>query len=137
MATEQPVFESLDYLYLPMPDIASGIRFYTDVLRGQLRWRISDGSVWVAALRIAGPAPTLLLANHLEPGSLILIYRVRSLAAVQRALRKGGWSPEGEPFELPVGPCLVFRDPAGQRVAAYERRRPEVEASFEGRFDNS
>ena len=131
-----PVFESLDYLYVPMPDIEAGIAFYTGVLRAELRWRIRHGSVWVAALRVAGTGPALLLASHLAPRDLILIYRVERLDAVQRALADRGWPAEGEPFELPIGPCLVFRDPAGQRLAAYERQRPEVEASFDGRFDS-
>jgi predicted enzyme related to lactoylglutathione lyase len=132
---DQDAFQTLDYLYIPTADIDAGIRFYTSVLGAKLRWRIRQGTTWVAALRITDTAPTLLLANHLEPGRLILIYRVKSLDAVQRALAGGGWSAEGDVFELPVGPCIVFRDPTNQRLAAYERRRPGVEASFEGRFD--
>ena len=38
-------------------------------------------------------------------------------------------------FEIPQGPCLVFRDPGGQRLAVYERVRPQVEEHFEGRMD--
>ncbi len=77
----------------------------------------------------------MLLANHLEPGHGLLIYRVQSLVKAHRQLVDHGWSIEGEPSELPQGPCVVFRDPGQQRLAAYEHVRPEADQHFEGRFD--
>lgn len=129
------LFQALDYLYLPAPDIGAAITFYTEMLGGELLWRIRDGDTWVAAVRLAPDAPLVVLANHLEPGHGLLVYRARSLAETQRALASHGWSAEGEPFELPQGPCIVFRDPGGQRLAAYERVRPGVDDHFRGRFD--
>lgn len=128
-------FESLDYLYLPAPDIETAISFYTDALGGELLWRIRDGRTWVAAVRVTEAGPQVLLANHLEPGEGLLVYRVRSLAETRSQLVDHGWSVEGEPFELPQGPCLVFRDPGRQRLAAYERVRPDMDQHFLGRFD--
>jgi len=129
------VLESLDYLYLPAPDIDASISFYTEVLGGVLLWRVRDGSTWVAAVRLGESAPTLLLANHLERGSGLLVYRVKDLDAAQRALTERGWSIDGERFEIPQGPCVVFRDPGGQRFAAYQLSRPFMNTHFEGRFD--
>ena len=54
---------------------------------------------------------------------------------LRRRLEREGFTAEGPPIEIPPGPCLVFRDPGGQRLAVYERVRPGVERSFEGRFD--
>ena len=127
---------ALDYLYGPAPEIEAAVRFYTEALGGQLRWRIRHGSTWVAAIRLTATGPLVLLANHLEPGQLLLIYRTESIAEVQRRLAALGWSIEGDPFEIPSGPCAVFRDPGGQRLAVYERVRPEVDQVFEGRFDD-
>jgi predicted enzyme related to lactoylglutathione lyase len=129
------VLESLDYLYLPAPDIDTSIKFYTETLGGELLWRVRDGSTWVAAVRLAGSAPVVLLANHLERGSGLLVYRVKDLAATQRVLIERGWSIEGERFEIPHGPSVVFRDPGGQRLAAYQLVRPFMSTHFEGRFD--
>jgi hypothetical protein len=128
-------FESLDYLYLPAPDIEAGILFYTETLGGELLWRIRDGDTWVAAVRLAPEAPLVVLANHLEPGKALLVYRARSIVETRRALENRGFTVEGEPFELPQGPCVVFRDPGGQRLAAYERVRPGMDDHFQGRFD--
>jgi len=127
--------ESLDYVYIPAPDFEQAVRFYTAGLGGELRWRIHDGTTCVGAVRMSSDGPLLLLANHLEPGRAILIYRVLNLEEVRRRLESEGWSADGPAFEIPQGPCLVFRDPGGQRVAVYERARPVVERSFEGRFD--
>ena len=128
-------FNSLDYIYLPAPDIEAAIRFYTTTLGGELCWRIRDGNTWVAAVRLAEVGPVVLLANHLEPGQGVLIYRVPSISEVQRRLAKDGWSADGTAFEIPQGPCQMLRDPGGQRLAIYERLRPGVDEHFEGRFD--
>ncbi len=89
----------------------------------------------MAAVRLAGSGPLVLLASHLESGQALWIYRVLSLAVVRRRLQDDGWAEEGPSFEIPQGPCLSVRDPAGQRLAIYERIRPHVDKSFEGRFD--
>ena len=129
-------FESLDYIYVPAPDFEAAVRFYTVTIGGELRWRIHDAGVWVAAVKLADAPPAVLLASHLEPHSTILIYRVRSLSDVRRRLNDAGWSAVDEPIQIPQGPCLVFSDPAGQRLAVYERVRPGVDERFEGRFDS-
>jgi catechol 2,3-dioxygenase-like lactoylglutathione lyase family enzyme len=135
VAVSTPLFEALDYLYLPAPDIDTSVAFYTETLGGELLWRIRDGDTWVAAVRLVPGAPLVVLANHLAPGRGLQVYRARSLAETQRTLAAHGWSLEGEPFELPQGPCVVLRDPGEQRLAAYERVRPGMDERFQGRFD--
>lgn len=133
--TKIPVFESLDYLYLPAPDIDASIKFYAETLGGELLWKIRDGSTWVAAVRLVSAAPIVLLANHLEPGHGLLVYRVKDLKEARRVLAEGRWTIDGEPFELPHGPCIVVRDPGGQRLAVYQVVRPGMDEHFLGRFD--
>jgi predicted enzyme related to lactoylglutathione lyase len=126
---------SLDYIYVPAPDVEAAERFYISALGGTLRWRVRDGVVTVAAVELSAAGPLVLLASHLAPKATILIYRVASLAATRQQLLDARWTDLDEPFEIPQGPCLVLRDPAGQRLAIYERTRPLVERSFDGRFD--
>jgi len=128
-------FESLDFIYMPAPDFEAAERFYTATLSGRLRWRIRDGGVTVAAVQLSAAGPAVLLASHLAPKATILIYRVAALTRARQHLLDAGWTDLDEPFEIPQGPCVVFRDPAGQQIAMYERTRPMVERSFEGRFD--
>jgi predicted enzyme related to lactoylglutathione lyase len=128
-------FESLDYIYVPAPDFEAAVRFYTVTLGAELRWRIHDGGVRVAAVRMSESGPQVLLASHLEPHQTILIYRVMSLDEMRKRLVDEGWTDVDTPFEIPQGPCLVFRDPGGQQVAVYERVRPGVDDTFAGRID--
>lgn len=58
-----------------------------------------------------------------------------SVDDARRRLADSGWTDVDQPFEIPQGPCLVFRDPAGQRLAIYELVRPGIVERFEGRFD--
>lgn len=134
MDTPAGPFLSLDYLYFSAPDIERAVRFYTQVLGGTLVWRIRSDGTTVAAVRLTGSAPLVLLADHLPAGKALVVYRVVSLSELRERLSREGWSTEGEPFELPQGPCIVLRDPGGQRLAAYERVR-QVDEHFEGRFD--
>jgi hypothetical protein len=39
-------------------------------------------------------------------------------------------------LEIPNGPCCTFRDPAGNHIAIYENKRPNVMGDFKGRIDN-
>jgi hypothetical protein len=133
--THPAPFMSLDYLYFSAPDIEEAVRFYTQGLGGALVWCIRDHGSTVAAVRLTGADPLVLLADHLAMGTALVIYRVVSLSKIRERLAREGWQSEGEPFELPPGPCIVFRDPGQQRIAIYERVRPQVERHLEGRFD--
>lgn len=134
--TADPAFESLDYVYWAAPEFESSLAFYTGALGGELLWRVRDGETWVAAVRLTESGPPMLLANHLEPGRGLLVYRVKSLEETRARLLAKGWAPAGEPFELPQGPCLVLEDPGGQRLAVCERVRPEMDRQFQGRYDS-
>ena len=129
------MFCSLDYLYVPARDIESSVRYYTDQLRGELIWKIHACNAWVAAVRLSPTGPLVLLADHLDGDTPILIYRVEQLETSAAGLRLRGWVPENGPFEIPNGPCYTFRDPTGVRLAIYENQRPEVNWEFAGRID--
>ena len=135
MDTRPAPFLSLDYLYFSAPDIDNAVRFYTQGLGGTLVWRVRRDGATVAAIRLTDADPLVLLADHLATGTGLVVYRVGSLLEVRERLSREGWHAEGEPFELPHGPCIVFKDPGQQRLAAYERVRPQADKIFEGRFD--
>ena len=68
----------------------------------------------------------MLLAGHRSAPSCILIFQVDDLKAVSEELRKKGWEPLGERFEIPEGPCYRFNDPSGNPLALLEITRPNV-----------
>jgi hypothetical protein len=132
------MFESLDFLYVPAPDIDSSVRYYKDVLGGELLWKIHAFGVWVACIKLskAGEKPYVLLADHIKQNDVMLIYRVENLENSVLALKSRGWKEENR-IEIPPGPCCTFRDPAGNALVIYENTRPHVMEDFRGRMDTN
>jgi catechol 2,3-dioxygenase-like lactoylglutathione lyase family enzyme len=129
------MFASLDFLYVPAPDLEVSLRYYTEVLGAKLIWKIHKFGAWVACVRLTEGAPLVLLADHLEVTSPLLIYRVEDLDRTVAELEAKGWKAESGPFGIPQGPCYTFRDPAGVRLALYENQRPEAFEGVEGVHD--
>jgi hypothetical protein len=135
--TSKMMFESLDFLYIPAPNIDCSIRYYTEVLGSKLLWKIHAFGVWVACIKLSeNERPYVLLADHIKKKDVMLIYRVANLELTARKLRSKGWQEENR-LEIPPGPCSVFRDPAGNALVIYENARPHVMQEFTGRIDNN
>ena len=131
------MLESLDFLYVPAPDIESSIRYYTEVLGSELLWKIHAFGVWVACIKLSkNEKPYVLLADHIKERDVMLIYRVANLEFVTTELKSKGWKEENR-IEIPPGPCCVFRDPAGNALVIYENVRPYVMQEFRGRIDSA
>ena len=73
------MFESLDFLYIPAPNIQESIKYYTKVLNGELLWKIHAYGVWVVCVKLSDKEPYILLADHMEKKDPMLIYRVNNL----------------------------------------------------------
>ena len=128
------MFESLDYVYMPSRDVVADLAYFTDILGGRLIFAIDGMGARVAMLELTEGPPRLLLADHLEGDRPVLVYRVADLDAASDELRQRGWD-EGHGLEIPQGPVRSFAGPGGHRLAIYERSRPGVERSFDGRRD--
>jgi hypothetical protein len=128
------ILDRLDFLYVPSRDVAADAAWFSDVLGGRLVFAIESMGTRVAMVELTDEPPRILLASHLEGEAPILVYRVARLNTALDELASRGWQRVA-PLEIPSGPCCSFRTPGGQRVAVYERTRPEVEEHFSGRRD--
>lgn len=125
-------FGPLHYLYVGSKDTAADVRYYVDKLGAELVWDYKEFGAHVAAVRL-GAGPLFLLADHRPPASVIFIYDVEDLRATRRELEKRGWSAQGEPFEVPDGPVLTFKDPTGNEIGLLQPDRSGVlEHEFKG-----
>ena len=127
-------FESLDFIYHPSKNTKRDLEYFTDVLGARLRFAVEGMGARVAALELAAEGPLLLLADHVEGDTPILVYRVKSLSRAMQDLEKRGWKKQ-DTFEIPHGPVCSFRTPGGQRIAIYQLTRPDAARHFEGRQD--
>ena len=65
------MFESLDFVYMPAPDIESSVDYSKSILGGELFWKIHAYGVWVACIVLSEEEPYILLANHIEKNDTI------------------------------------------------------------------
>ena len=128
------MFEQLDFVYMPSRDAAADAAYFTRTLGGRLVFAVEGMGTRVAMVELTDGPPRILLAEHLTGDRPVLVYRVNDLRAALRELESRGWQREGT-FEIPQGPICSFAAPGGQRLALYQRTRPEVEAHFAGRTD--
>ena len=134
MAAAVPPFESLDFLYMPTPDVAAEVEHFASVLGAQVVFAIEAFGARVAMVRLADGRPDVLLADHLEGERPVLVYRVPALAAAIEALKQRGWR-DMPTFGIPHGTCCEFSTPAGHRLAIYELERPGASERLAGRRD--
>jgi hypothetical protein len=131
------MFKSLDFLYIPAPDIEASVKYYTEVLDGELLWKIHAYGVWVACISLSKTEkPYVLLADHIHKNDVMLIYQVEHLEDAVKQLNAKGWKEENR-IEIPPGPCCTFRDPAGNALVIYENTRPFVMQEFKGKIDTA
>ena len=129
-----PPFEVLDFIYMPSRDAAKDVAYFTDVLGARLVFAIDGMGTRVAMLDLTNQPPPVLLAEHLEGETPVLVYRVAHLEQSMAQLASRGWRP-GAQLEIPHGPICSFVAPGGQRLAIYQRTRPDAADHFAGRRD--
>jgi hypothetical protein len=128
------MFEQLDFVYMPSRDASGDVAYFTGVLGAELLFAVEGMGTRVAMLELTSGPPRLLLAEHLHGETPVLVYRVGDLNGALEELERRGWK-RAATFEIPQGPISSFVAPGGQRLALYQRTRPEVEAHFIGRRD--
>jgi hypothetical protein len=128
------LFGPLDFIYMPSRDTAADVEHFTNALGGELVFAIDAMDTRVAMVRLGEEPPALLLADHLEGERPVLVFRVSDLDATVKEIEARGGSA-GPRFGIPHGPICSLELPGGQRLAVYERTRPEADEHFAGRRD--
>ena len=106
--TATPVFQKIDAVTVPVPDLDVGLRFYRDALGHELRWRNDD--IGQAGLALGGGDTELVLSTRqrYEPNWL-----VPSAEEAAAAIEAAGGRVVSGPFDIPVGKVAVAEDPFG------------------------
>jgi hypothetical protein len=128
------MFDRLDFVYLPSRNVAADLEHFTRGLGAEVVFAIQAFGTRVAMVRMAPDPPPLLLAGHLPGDQPVLIYRVENLDQALAELRHRQVEL-GLEFEIPHGRGAEITNPGPQRVALYERTRPEADKRLAGRRD--
>jgi lactoylglutathione lyase len=123
----KPLFEKLDFIRLPVPDLEAGLGFYRDKLGHGLIWR-SETS---AGLRLPGTDCELVLQTEVpeaEPD-----WKVESADAAADAFVAAGGSMVTPPFDIAIGRCAVVRDPFGNPLVLLDGGKGSFDPDESGR----
>src|SRR5215472_16280599 len=106
MTEKSALFEKVDAVTVPVPDLDAGLRFYAEALGHPLSWRNDD--IGQAGLQLPGGDTELVLATDLryEPNWL-----VDSADEAAERFRAAGGRVVHVPFDIPVGRAVVVADP--------------------------
>jgi len=115
----RPPFGALRFLYVGSSDVGRDLEYYTEVLGAEKIWDLSSFGTRVAAVRICD-GPPLLLAGHRPAPSCL----PKDIDATAKELKRKGWKSESRKFEIPNGPCYLFKDPSGNQLAIFQDLRP-------------
>lgn len=115
-----PVHHTIDYIELPVHDLAAAQAFYG----GAFGWRFrAYGPAYAGILRGDGPAESGGLS--LEPdaprgpgGPLVILYS-EDLEASLAAVEAAGGAVVKPIFSFPGGRRFAFEDPSGNRLAVW------------------
>jgi predicted enzyme related to lactoylglutathione lyase len=120
-----PSLGRLAYLYIGAADFERDTAYYEQALGAERVWAFHAFGAKVAAFRVC-EGPVVLLADHRPAPSCMPVLAVGDLDATVAALKARGWQSDGEPFEIPNGPCVCFVDPSGNRDALFQNDRPDA-----------
>jgi catechol 2,3-dioxygenase-like lactoylglutathione lyase family enzyme len=110
MTPPKPLLSKIDCVRLPVPNVEAALAFYRDKLGHELIWRTGQA----AGLRLpASDAELVLQAERPESEVDWLVDSVE--LAAERFVQAGG-SVEVPPFDIPIGRCVVVRDPDRKSV---------------------
>jgi len=103
----QPLFQKIDCIRLPVPNLDEALAFYRDRLGHELVWR-SDRS---AGLRMPDTDTEIVL--HTEDHGQEIDLKVESVEAATARFVEAGGTILVPPFDIQIGRCVVVADPWG------------------------
>jgi len=121
-----PLFEKIDCLRLPVPDLEAGLAFYRDRLGHQLIWQTATA----AGLRMPETDAELVIHTELRAADTDLVVASADDAAAEIA-REGGRVLVA-PFDIPIGRCAVVEDPFGNRLVVLDGSKGRLVTDADG-----
>lgn len=122
----EPLFQKLDCLQIPVPDLNEGLVLYRDKLNHDLIWRTETA----AGLRLPGTDAELVLQTE-RPELEVNILVASADAAALRFVETGGQLLV-PPFDIAVGRCAVVEDPWGNRLVLLDMSKGSFATDAQG-----
>ena len=104
------LFQKIDCLQIPVPDLEAGLAFYRDRLGHELIWRTETA----AGLRMPETDAEIVIQTE-RPQQEANLKVASADAAAERVVQAGGKLVAG-PFDIQIGRCAVVLDPWGNAL---------------------
>lgn len=121
----KPLFNKIDCIELPVPDLNAALRFYRDELGHTLVWR----SATAAGLRLGEEGSEIVLQTE-RPLNVDLL--VDSAEAAARAFEQAGGTVIVPPFDIQIGRAVVVKDPWGNVLVLLDNSKGWLVTDAEG-----
>jgi lactoylglutathione lyase len=125
------LFNDVDCVQIPVPDLDAGLAFYRDALGHKLIWRTPTA----AGLQMTDSASEIVIQTE-RPELEANLSTTSADAAAKRFVQAGG-SLIVPPFDIDIGRCVVAQDPWGNRLVILDHTRGRllINADREARSD--
>ena len=121
-----PLFQSVDALQIPVPDIDAGLAFYRDRLGHSLVWRTAT------AAGLAMPDTETEIVLQTKRPEIEANLKVASTADALTRFTEAGGRVFVEPFDIQIGRCAVVEDPWGNRLVILDAGKGRLVTDTEG-----
>jgi len=103
------LFNKIDCVRIPVESLEEGLEFYSKKLGHELLWQTESA----VGLKLGDDKSEIVL--YTDPEGLEIDFHVQDvLQAIKDFVKAGGEIVKG-PFEIPIGRCVVVRDPWGNQ----------------------
>lgn len=126
----KPVFQEVDCLQIPVPDLDSGLAFYRDRLGHPLIWRTATA----AGLRLPHSKAEIVLQT--ERPDMETNLTVSSVEAATAIIIEAGGRVVVKPFDIKIGRCAVVADPWGNRLVLLDNTKGHLVTDENGTVVN-
>ena len=109
--SREPLLRKVDAVMVRVPDLESGLAFYRDKLGHQVLWR--NDEIGQAGLGLPDADTEIVLATALDYAPSWLVEDADEAA---RVFVETGGRIVTEPFDIPVGRCVVVADAFGNNL---------------------
>jgi catechol 2,3-dioxygenase-like lactoylglutathione lyase family enzyme len=118
--SRKPLLSKVDGVQLAVPDLEAALVFYRDRLGHEVIWR-TDRAV---GLRL--PASDTELVLQRERSAPEVDWLVDSVEVAAERFQQAGGEIEVPPFDIPIGRCVVVRDPWGNRLVLLDMSKERL-----------
>ena len=121
--THTALFQDIDCLQIPVPDLEAGLDFYRGAMGHSLIWRTPTA----AGLQMADSASEIVVQT--ERPELEANLSVTSTDAAAARFVEAGGTLIAPPFDIPIGRCVVMKDPWGNRLVMLDHSRGRLQTN--------